>query len=93
MDRLEIIDQIKTIEYRIKETKQAIKILETKIGVSKVTIERKQDDIYGSTKETIFSNNISSGLIVEALESQLEFDKKDLNSLVMKIYSEVFTDD
>lgn len=93
MDRLEIIDQIKTIEYRIKETKQAIKILETKIGVSKVTIERKQDDIYGSTKETIFSNNISSGLIVEALESQLEFDKKDLNSLVMKIYSKVFTDD
>lgn len=90
MDRLETIDQIKEIEYRIKETKQAIKILESKIGASKVTIERKQENSYGSTKETIFSNNIFNGIILEALERQLESDKIDLNSLVMKIYSEVF---
>lgn len=90
MDRLEIIDQIKTIEYRIKETKQAIKILEPKIGVSKVTIERNSENNYGSTKETIFSNNIFNALMLDALENQLESDKKDLNSLVMKIYSEVF---
>lgn len=90
MDRLETIDQIKAIEYRIRETKQAIKFLETKIGASKVTIERKQENNYGSTKETIFSNNIFNGLILEALEKQLESDKLDLNSLVMKIYSEVF---
>lgn len=90
MDRLETIDQIKAIEYRIKETKQAINCLETKIGSSKVTIERKQENSYGSTKETIFSNNIFNGLILEALEKQLESDKLDLNSLVMKIYSEVF---
>lgn len=68
MDRLETIDQIKAIEYRIKETKQAINCLETKIGSSKVTIERKQDDSYGSTKETIFSNNIFNGIILEALK-------------------------
>jgi len=90
MDRLETIDQIKAIEYRIKETKQATNFLETKIGSSKVTIERKQENSYGSTKETIFSNNIFNGLILEALEKQLESDKLDLNSLVMKIYSEVF---
>lgn len=90
MDRLETIDQIKAIEYRIKETKQAIKILETKIGASKVIIEYKQDNNYGSTKETIFTNNIFNGILLEALKSQLESDKRDLNSLVMKIYSEVF---
>lgn len=90
MDRLETIDQIKAIEYRIRETKQAIKNLETKIGVSKVTIEHKQENSYGSTKETIFSNNIFNGIILEALKGQLESDKLDLNSLVMKIYSEVF---
>lgn len=90
MDRLETIDQIKAIEYRIKEIKQAIKILETKIGSSKVTIERKQENSYGSTKETIFSNTIFNGILLEGLESQLESDKQDLNSLVKKIYGEVF---
>lgn len=89
MDRLEIIDQIKAMEYRIKETKQALKILNTDIGSSKVTIERKQENSYGSTKETIFCNNIFNGLLLETLKRQLESDKKDLNSLVMKIYSEV----
>lgn len=89
MDRLETIDKIKAIEYRIRETKQTIKILETKIGNSKVTIERKQDNNYGSKREAIFSNNIYNGLILEVLEKQLESDKQDLNSLVMKIYSEV----
>lgn len=90
MNRLETIDQIKATEYRLRETKQAIKILETKIGSSKVTIEHKKENSYGSTKETIFSNNIFNGIILEALERQLESDKLDLNSLVMKIYSGVF---
>lgn len=90
MDRLEIIDEIKAIEYRIRETKQAIKILEPKLGVSKVTIERKAENNYGSTKEIIFSNNIFNALMLDVLERQLESDKLDLNSLVMKIYSEVF---
>ena len=89
MNRLETIDQIKSIECRIKETKQAIKFLEAKIGNSKVTIEYKQDNSYGITRETIFSNNIFNGLILEALEAQLEADKSDLNKLVLKIYSEV----
>lgn len=90
MDRLETIDQIKAIEYRIKETKQALKIFNNDIGYSKVTIERKQENSYGSTKETIFTNNIFNGILLEALKSQLESDKRYLNSLVMKIYSEVF---
>lgn len=90
MDRLETIDQIKAIEYRIKETKQAINHLKTKIGMTKVTIDIKIDDSYGSAKETIFSNNIVNEILKEALERQLESDKLDLNSLVMKIYSEVF---
>lgn len=89
MNRLELIDQIKTIEYRIKETKQAIKILETKIGSCKVTIERKTDGDYPPTKETIFSNNIFNGIILETLKNQLESDKLDLKSLVLKIYGEV----
>lgn len=90
MDRLETIDQIKAIEYRIRETKQAIKRLETKNGMTKVTIDIKIDDTYGATKQTIFSNNIVNEILKEALEKQLESDKLDLNSLVMKIYSELF---
>lgn len=89
MDRLETIDQIKAIEYRIRETKQAIKILDANIGSSKATIEFKHNN-YESTKENIFSNKIFNGLLLETLKSQLESDKKDLNSLVMKNYSEVF---
>lgn len=89
MDRLETIDQIKAIEYRIKETKQAMKCLENKIGSSKVTIEFKHGREYNSIKENIFSNNIFNGIMLEALKSQLESDKLDLNSLVMKIYSGV----
>lgn len=89
MDRLETIDQIKAIEYRIKETKQAINYLKTKIGMTKVTIDIKQHDNFGSKNQTIFSNNIINAIMLGALEAQLEADKLDLNKLVLKIYSEV----
>lgn len=90
MDRLETIDRIKAIEFRIKETKQAINCLKNKIGNSKVTIEFIHDSGYNSTKETIFSNTIFNGIMLEALESQLTSDKRDLKSLVLETYSEVF---
>lgn len=89
MDRLQIIDQIKAIEYRIKETKQAINDLKTKIGSVKVTIDIKKNDNFGVKNHTIFSNSIINAVMLGALEAQLEADKSDLNKLVFKIYSEV----
>lgn len=90
MNRLEAIDKIKSIEYRINETKQAINHLKTKIGMTKVTIDIKQHDNFGEKRQTIFSNNIDIPIMIGVLEAQLESDKADLNKLVLKIYSEVF---
>lgn len=88
MNRLETIDQIKRIEYRINETKKALNHLKTKIGMVKVTIFDGKDVIYGSENQTIFNNNIIIPIMIGSLEAQLESDKIDLNKLVLKFYSE-----
>lgn len=89
MNRLETIEQIKAIEYRIKEINQALNYLKTKIGTVKVIVDIKQNDSFGVKNHTIFSNSIINAIMIETLEAQLEADKSDLNKLVLKIYSEV----